>query len=574
VGETLPSGAAKSLIVNTPDAKLKLADITTDPPTFTELLTPGASSGVIGPDRCLYISNGEIIYKLAPTAENCGFAPITSLAPAFKLTPAVVTPNPAQGTSLTFTAQFTNLSVPVNTPVVFSSYGTNAQVLLGHTDAGGSATVSYRGTQIGSEALVAKATVGGTDYVSNTVEITWGAGKHASFLSLNDSPTAGTVGIPATLRATLTDFVVTPAVPIAGATIQFTLGSQSCNAVTNGSGVASCNVTPPAAGSYAMAATYAGNATYLPAAAAQSFVATGPPNTTLATSLSPVPVGTSFTLTATVTGTAPTGTVLFRNELAPLPNCTAVPLVGAGNTRTAQCSVNSLGVGSFALTADFSGDGSNFPSTATIIQVISANSVPPCGGFSDVDPSSVFCANVEWLRNRPVTLGCVAGLYCPNEVVFRLQMAAFMNRLGTAAADLVLSMQAQPGAIDLDTSTIVCQTTDFAIVNFPRRAIVDAILSGQGAADVSFVAEAVVSFDAGSTWAPLAETAAAGSAASGHWGNVRAAGTRDLDVGQNVRFGLRVSRGGLPGAGGLGASRCNLRTQIGNRVTGYSPLDP
>ncbi|MGZ8715166.1 MAG: Ig-like domain-containing protein [Mycobacterium sp.] len=529
---------------------------------------------MIGPDRCLYISNGEIIYKLAPAAGNCGFAPITNLAPAFKLTPAVVTPNPAQGTSVTFTAQFTNLSVPVNTAVVFSSYGTNAQVLLGHTDAGGSATVSYLGTQMGSEALVAKATVAGTDYESNTVEITWGAGKHASFLSLNDSPTAGTVGSPTALRAALTDFVVTPAVPIAGATIQFTLGSQSCNAVTNGSGVASCNVTPPAAGSYALAATYAGDVTYLPAAAAQSFVATGPPNTTLATSVSPVPVGTSFTLTATVTGTAPTGTVSFRNELAPLPNCSAVPLVGAGNSRTAQCTVNSLGVGSYALTADYSGDGTHFPSSATIIQVVGANAGAACGGFSDVDPLSVFCPNVEWLRNRQVTLGCLVGLYCPNDAVPRVQMAAFMNRLGTAGTDLVLSMQAQPGAIDLDTSTVVCQTTDFAVVDFPRLAVVDAILSGQGAANVSFVAEAVASFDDGTTWAPLAGTAAAGSAASGHWGNVRAAGTRDLDVGQSVRFGLRVSRGGLPGAGGLSASRCNLRTQIGNRVTGYSPLDP
>lgn len=573
IGETLQSGAARSLIILGTDNKLKLADITVSPPTFTELTQSGISSGTIGPDGCLYPADSTTVYKLTPASGICGFTP-TSAAPSLRLTPAAVAPSPAQGTTLTFTAQFANLSVPVNTPVVFSSYGSNAQVLLGRTDASRAATASYLGRFVGSEVLVAKATVGGIEYVSNAVEITWGAGKHVSFLSLNDSPTAGTAGIPSTLRATLTDAAVTPAVPIAGATIQFTLGSQSCNAATNGSGVASCSVTPPAAGSYAMAATYAGNASYLPAAAAQSFVATGPPTTTLATSMSPVPVGTSFTLTATVTGTAPTGTVSFRNELAPLPNCSAVPLVGAGNSRTAQCTVNSLGVGSFALTADYSGDGSNFPSTATIVQVISANAAPACGGFSDVDPTSAFCPNVEWLRNRQVTLGCIAGLYCPNDVVFRLQMAAFMNRLGTAGTDLVLSAQAQPGAIDLDTSTVVCQTTDFAVVNFPRRAIVDAILSGQGAANVSFVAEAVASFDAGVTWAPLAGTAVAGSAASGNWGNVRAAGARDLDVGQSVRFGLRVSRGGLPGAGGLSAGRCNVRAQIGNRVTGYSPLDP
>jgi hypothetical protein len=57
-----------------------------------------------------------------------------------------------------------------------------------------------------------------------------------------------------------------------------------------------------------------------------------------------------------------------------------------------------------------------------------------------------------------------------------------------------------------------------------------------------------------------------------HWGSVRVEGVRDLDVGQTVRFGTRVSRGGLAGAGALSASRCSVRASIGNRVTGYSPL--
>ena len=244
-----------------------------------------------------------------------------------------------------------------------------------------------------------------------------------------------------------------------------------------------------------------------------------------------------------------------------------------GNTRTAQCTVSALGVGSYALTADYSGDGGNLPSTATIIQVVSANAGPPCGGFSDVAPASPFCPNVEWLKNRQVTLGCTAGLYCPNDSVLRLSMAAFMNRLGTAGTDTILSVQAQPGAIDLDNSTVACQTADFAVIDFPRLATVDAILSGQGAANVNFIAEAVASFDAGTSWAPLTITNPAGSASSAHWGNVRTHGVRDLDVGQNVRFGLRVSRGGLPGSGGLSASRCNLRAVIGNRTTDYAPLD-
>lgn len=58
----------------------------------------------------------------------------------------------------------------------------------------------------------------------------------------------------------------------------------------------------------------------------------------------------------------------------------------------------------------------------------------PCAGFTDVDDTSPahapFCANVEWIRNRGITLGCAPGLYCPDDPVTRLQMAAFLNRLG------------------------------------------------------------------------------------------------------------------------------------------------
>jgi hypothetical protein len=55
----------------------------------------------------------------------------------------------------------------------------------------------------------------------------------------------------------------------------------------------------------------------------------------------------------------------------------------------------------------------------------------PCSGFTDVDDSSPFCANVAWMKSRNITLGCTSTtLYCPDNLVTRLQMAAFMYRLG------------------------------------------------------------------------------------------------------------------------------------------------
>jgi hypothetical protein len=570
VGEVNADGTARSLIVLDPSTlKLRLANITTNPPTYTDLTTAGTGSGVVGPDGCLYLSNLDVVYRLAPASGGCGFAP-TSEAPSLRLTPAVS--NVVQGTQLTLTAQFENLAVPAGTPVTFAIGDANRDTMIATTDAGGKATAALTGRFAGVDTVLAIATIGGTQYRSNGARITWSAGRHETSLTLNATQAGSLAGQAVPLRATLLDISVRPAVPIAGATIQFVAGASSCNAVTNASGSATCNITPPTPGNRTIVATYAGNATFLPAAASQTLLVAGPPSTSLATSGSPTPVGTPFTLTATVTGTAPTGTVSFRNELVPLPSCTAVALTGAGNARTAQCTVTSLGVGSYALTADYSGDANHTPSSATVVEVVSANGGPPCGGFGDVDPASPFCPNVEWLKDRKVTLGCTAGEYCPDAPVLRLSMAAFMNRLGTALTGTVLSTQAQPGAIDLDSAPVVCQTADFAVVEFPRAAAVDAVVSGQGTAVANFIVEPVASFDHGVTWAPLSTAGPAGSVTAAHWGSVRVEGVRDLDVGQTVRFGTRVSRGGLAGAGALSASRCSVRASIGNRVTGYSPL--
>lgn len=56
----------------------------------------------------------------------------------------------------------------------------------------------------------------------------------------------------------------------------------------------------------------------------------------------------------------------------------------------------------------------------------------PCAGFSDVDTSSPYCSSVEWIKNRGVTLGCTASLYCPQDDVTRLQMAIFLHRFSNA----------------------------------------------------------------------------------------------------------------------------------------------
>ena len=271
MGEAQANGAAKSLII-LDSTGVQLVDITTSPPYTKTLLIPGTGvgTGVIGPDGCLYTTEGDTIYKLSTAAGTCSFVP-TNPGPALSLAPATVAPNPAQGTTQTFTATFKNVTVPTGTPVTFTIEGANSQLKLGTTNASGTATISYLGTLAGTDTVTATGSVGTTRLTSNPGTVTWGAGRHKTFLSLALTAAGGIATAPVTLKASLSDASVNPIAPLSGMTIQFTMGAQSCNGVTNASGVVSCNITPPSAGQFTITASYAGNATYLPATVTQDF---------------------------------------------------------------------------------------------------------------------------------------------------------------------------------------------------------------------------------------------------------------------------------------------------------------
>jgi len=190
VAEALPNGDAKSLIV-LQDGTIRLADITSNPPIFTDLIANGPGSGMVGPDGCLYVGGLDIVYKLAPAGGGCGFA-ATSPAPRLRLTPQ--TRAVPQGGVQTLVAQFENLAVPAQTPVFFAIGDANVQLLLGRTDTQGTATVSYQGVYAGSDDVEARAIIGSATLRSNPGRITWTAGQHATLLSLNGTPRAGTAG--------------------------------------------------------------------------------------------------------------------------------------------------------------------------------------------------------------------------------------------------------------------------------------------------------------------------------------------------------------------------------------------
>ncbi len=107
-------------------------------------------------------------------------------------------------------------------------------------------------------------------------------------------------------------------------------------------------------------------------------VTVSPTGIALVASVNPSVLGQSVTFTATISGNAPTGNVLFQDGAAPLNGCLAVTLTA----NAAQCTTSNLAAGSHGITATYSGDSLNTGSVSpTLSQVVN----PPT---LDVDASS------------------------------------------------------------------------------------------------------------------------------------------------------------------------------------------
>lgn len=196
----------------------------------------------------------------------------------------------------------------------------------------------------------------------------------------------------------------------------------------------------------------------------------------------------------------------------------------------------------------------------------------PCADFLDVEDTSPFCQFVEWMKNRAVTLGCGGPNYCPDAAVNRLAMSAFMKRLGDALTPVQLAVTLSPGAIDVDNNVVVCQTADFPVSGFPRTAYADGTLSATAPADTNFALDVVVSVNGGANWTALNASANRGSVPATQWGAISDIGVRDLAVGETVRFGARVSRGGAAGTADFTESRCQVRVLVYSRTGTTSPF--
>jgi len=209
------------------------------------------------------------------------------------------------------------------------------------------------------------------------VLVSGGGARGAATLEVTDQdcsslvlagPTSAAEGASVTVSATLTDLATGQ--PIADAPVSFSLAGQSAIADTLSSGVATTQL--PVAGppsSALLTAVYDGSTADAPSSASEPFTISADPTTTRLTAAPSSPtVGQPVTFTATVRRPGPSvpapigGTVTFTVDGAQLGSPVAV---GSDGSATSQAD-STLTVGTHTVVADYSGDGNDQPSDATI----------------------------------------------------------------------------------------------------------------------------------------------------------------------------------------------------------------
>lgn len=207
-----------------------------------------------------------------------------------------------------------------------------------------------------------------------------------------------------------------------------------------------------------------------------------------------------------------------------------------------------------------------------------------CAGpssFTDIAGADVFCTNVEWMRNRGITVGCTATEYCPTSPVTRGAMALFMNRLAAVLAPVTVYTSAVvPGALDLASAAYVCQTADTPTGAYPRVAHAIALANYYlPSAGIDVRTRAVYSLDGGASWNSFPGGGLDGFGYASLYpgaspGNdvTTTVFTADvaLPAGASVRFAVQAVR--YSGSGTVYAA-CALRATIGNRDSATPPYD-
>jgi RHS repeat-associated protein len=244
------------------------------------------------------------------------------------------------------------------------------------TLASGIATLTTSFAAAGSHSLTAVYSGNSTYFTSTSSAVTETVTttQQATTTTLTSSANPSAVGTSLTLAATVSGQTPT-------GTVQFKDGGTNLGSpVTLISGQASTSVTPGATGGHAYSAVYSGDTTNAASTDQTSVNIIGNRSTTtLASSVSSGTPSTSVTLTATIAGSSPTGTVTFRDGATVLSTASVI----SGSASLSRTFANGL----HSIAATYTGDATNAASTSTVVlvQVSADGSTPPPGAALQVN---------------------------------------------------------------------------------------------------------------------------------------------------------------------------------------------
>ena len=297
--------------------------------------------------------------------------------------------------------------------------GTTAQSCTGTTNTSGVATCTITVTGQSPGPMPVTAAFAGDGYyrpasAASTVNLPEGT-------QLAVNPTGGTYEDSTPLSGTLFNTYTNQPVP--NEPVTFTLnGTQSCTAVTNAQGVATCPITPnEPQGSYSLIGTFPGDSTSMPqlnpSSSSSTLVETQAPTTFTYTGTTSVTNGQSATLSGVLTSSEPTSgtdvsgkTVTFTlGSGSSLQSCAAV----TNTSGAASCTIANVNQssGTAGVSASFGGDiyysSSTASSTAAVHTPTTLTVSAGTGSYSSSTTVSGVLTNSvtgQGIAGEPVTL--------------------------------------------------------------------------------------------------------------------------------------------------------------------------
>ncbi len=256
------------------------------------------------------------------------------------------------GSAVTLTATVTGTSSTAPSGTV--SFYDGSTLLGSPAISGGSAVLNLPNLAAGPHLLLAKYAGDSNSFASDSASLTQVVNAAATTISLTSSSNPALTGSVVVFTAT----VVSTGSQATG-TVTFMDGATVLGTGAVANQIASLSMGNLSAGQHAIVARYGGDTVDQGSTSTVLLeVVQQHTSTSLIANVNPLLTAQALTLTATVTGTNPNGTVTFLNGTTTLGQV----VVSAG---TATIAIPSLPAGMGVLTAVYSGDSYNLPSTSS-----------------------------------------------------------------------------------------------------------------------------------------------------------------------------------------------------------------